>query len=443
MSKEKDRYAKSRNLMRQAERVLAGGVGSNFRRKEKPFPLYFSHGEGPYIWDVDGNRYIDFCLGQGPLLLGHCHPVWVKAMADQLDEGQIYAGQSDLEIALSRMLKQIIPGADLMRYGNSSSEIIQLALRIARAYTGRPRWVKMEGHYHGWFDNVLASIHPTQDQAGSLEQPNVVLHSLGQNRKLTEDVLISHFNDLDHLEKIFNDYPEQIAAVMMEPIMCNSGCIIPKPGYLEGVRKLCQKFGTVLIFDETITGFRLAPGGATELFGVKPDLSVFGKGLGGGIPISCLVGNEELMKCVSDFTVFHAGTFNTNMLALRGALTTLQVLMAEGGKVFQLWNKMGENLRAGLYDLARRHEVNLLIKGIGQITYTNFGDAERMETYRDCWEIDEAKGEKWASLLKEYGVRIISRGIWYLSALHTQAEIDMALSAADTVLSKISRDDDG
>ncbi len=222
MNKEKDLYSKSRELMRQAERVLAGGVGSNFRRKEKPYPLYFIRGQGAYIWDVDGNRYIDFVLGQGPLLVGHCHPAWVKAMTDQLREGQIYAGQSKLEITLSGMLKKIIPGADLIRYGNSSSEIVQLALRVARSYTGRRRWVKMEGHYHGWFDNVLVSIHPTPDQAGSVEQPNVVLHSSGQDPKISEDVLISHFNDLDHLEGIFENYPDQITAVLIEPVMWQS-----------------------------------------------------------------------------------------------------------------------------------------------------------------------------------------------------------------------------
>jgi len=440
MSEEKDLYSKSRELMQQAERVLAGGVGSNFRRKEKPCPLYFIRGQGAYIWDVDGNRYIDFVLGQGPLLLGHCHPAWVKAMADQLHEGQLYAGQSKLEIILSGMLKKIIPGADLIRYGNSSSEIVQLALRVARAYTGRRRWVKMEGHYHGWFDNVLVSIHPTPDQAGSVEQPNVALHSSGQNPRISEDVLISHFNDLDHLAKIFENYPDQIAAVLMEPVMCNSSCILPKAGYLEGVKKLCKKYGTVLIFDETITGFRLALGGATERFGVTPDLGIYGKGLGGGIPVSCLVGSEKFMKCIANFTVFHAGTFNTNLLALRGALTTLKVLMSDEGKIYRRWDKLGEKLRSGLHRLTKKHGLNLLVKGIGQITYTGFSNNNRMETYRDCWSVNEEKVERWTSLLKEYGVRIIARGLWYLSTVHTEAEIDKALSAADSVLTTISEE---
>jgi len=427
-------------LMQKAEKALAGGVGSNFRRQEKPIPLYFSHGEGVYVWDVDGNRYTDFALGQGPLLLGHCHPKWIADISTQLRKGQIYAGQNELEIELSEFLKSIIPGAGLLRYGNSSSEVIQLALRIARAKTGRNRFVKMEGHYLGWFDNVLASVHPTQNEAGDFEQPHVVLHSAGQDPKVAEDILVTHFNQLNHLEKIFHDHPDQIAAVIMEPVMLNSGCIIPDEGYLEGVKTLCRKNGAVLVFDETITGFRIAPGGAADRLGVIPDLWVFGKGLGGGIPISCLVGTEEMMQCVCDFSVFHAGTFNTNMASLRGALTTLQVLTAENNKIYQLWEELGERLRFGLRNLVSKHGVNLVIRGMGQVTYTGFCDDERMESYRDCWRIDNEKVERWASLLKEHGIRIISRGIWYLSAVHSQAEIDQALLAADNALHLLSKE---
>lgn len=431
-------YDKSKKLMKRAEKVLAGGVGSNFRRKEKPCPLYFTHGEGAYLWDVDGNCYVDFVLGQGPALLGHCHPAWVEAMSAQLHEGQIYAGQSELEIALSEKLVEMIPGADLVRFGNSSSEVIQLALRVARAHTGRSRWVKMEGHYHGWFDSVLCSIHPTPTQAGSEEIPDVVLHSAGQDVKVSEDVLISHFNNLDHLARVFENNPDRIAAVLMEPVMCNSGCIVPNVGYLEGVRNLCEKHGAILIFDETITGFRLSRGGATERFGVIPDLWILGKGMGGGIPISCLAGKREVMKGVVDFSVFHAGTFNTNLLALRGAVTTIDVLSSDGGRIYQDWEELGEKLRYGLRKLAQKHGMNLLVKGIGQVTYTGFGDDEKMDTYRDCWNVDERKLERWVCLLKEYGVRIIPRGLWYLSTAHTGEEIAKALAAADRVLSLLS-----
>jgi len=361
-------------------------------------------------------------------------------MTEQLHEGQLYAAQSEREIILSDMLIRTIPGADLVRYGNSSSEIVQLALRVARAHTGRRRWVKLEGHYHGWFDSVLASVHPTPAQAGPAERPNAALHSSGQDPSVSADVLVSHFNDLDHLKRIFNDYPGQIAAVLMEPVMCNSGCIVPGAGYLEGVKQLCEKYGSLLIFDETITGFRLAPGGATERFGVTPDLGVYGKGLGGGIPISCLAGTENVMKHIADCTVFHAGTFNTNLLSLRGASATLEVLLSDEGAIYQRWDALGEKLRCGLRELAEKYGVNLLVKGIGQVTYTGFADSDRLESYRDCWDIDGKKVERWVSLLKQHGVRILARGLWYLSAAHAEADIDEALSAADKVLGTMSEE---
>lgn len=425
-------YKKSQKLLGRAEKSLAGGVGSNFRRKEKPFPLYFSHGEGSKLWDCDGNLYIDFVLGQGPLLLGHCHRQWAEVLTDQLSQGQLYAGQSELEIDLSETLQKIIPGAERVRYGNSSSEVIQLAVRIARAYTGRSGLIKMEGHYHGWFDNVLISVHPTKEQAGSYAQPNAVLHSTGQDPKVGEDILISHYNDLEHLETIFKAHPRKIAAVLIEPVMCNSGCILPQKGYLGSVKKLCRKYGAILIFDETITGFRVSLGGATELFGVTPDLGIYGKGLGGGMPVSCLVGKKNIMDCVSNFEVFHAGTFNTNLLALRSAMATIKVLSADS-TVYQQWDSLGQKLRSGLEDIAAKSGVNLLVRGIGQITYTGFGDND-MLSYRDCWDIDNDKVQKWVTLLKNSGIRIISRGLWYLSTAHSQQDINTALSAADKIL---------
>ena len=201
------RTQRSHDLFVEAQKYIPGGVNSPVRafKSVNLEPRFIKKGQGAYVFDVDGNKYIDFVLGQGPLLLGHCHPVWVKAMTEQLSQGQLYAGQSELEIVLSEKLKDIIPGAELMRYGNSSSEIIQLALRIGRAHTGRQKWVKMEGHYHGWFDSVLASVHPTADEAGSSQSPNPVLLSSGQDKKVRDDILISHFNDLGHLEKNFID----------------------------------------------------------------------------------------------------------------------------------------------------------------------------------------------------------------------------------------------
>jgi glutamate-1-semialdehyde 2,1-aminomutase len=270
-----DRYAKSRAMLERARQSLAGGVSSPFRAK-LPVPLYFEDGCGPRLRDVDGNEYIDYALAWGPLILGHRHPRLVEAVRRQSGKPHIYGAQHELEYLVSEKVQSMVPCAERVIFTSSGSEAVQAALRLARAHTGRNLVVKFEGHYHGWLDSVLLSYHPEADQLGPADRPRVAPGSKGQVPNAAENVLVAPWNDLGFLEKLFAGHADGIAAVITEPVLCNSGSLMPEPGFLEGLRALATANGALLIFDEIITGFRIAPGGAQSSFGVIPDLATFG-----------------------------------------------------------------------------------------------------------------------------------------------------------------------
>ena len=230
------------------------------------------------------------------MLLGHSPPVVLDFVGQAMQNGQLYAGQHELEITLSEKLQQLIPCAELVRFGNSGSEVVHAALRLARAHTGRDKILKFEGQYHGWYDDELISVHPPLELAGSRDHPNTVPATAGQSKHVLESTLVTRWNDLDLLREVIQQHSNDLAAVIMEPVMSNTGCILPQPGYLEGVRELCSEYGIVLIFDEVITGFRLDLGGAQAHFGVTPDLATFAKAMANGFPISCLAGKRDIME---------------------------------------------------------------------------------------------------------------------------------------------------
>jgi hypothetical protein len=274
-------YARSIALHEEAQEALAGGVNSNFRLGSHPVPLFFTRGAGAHLWDVDGNEYIDYVLGMGPNILGHAPPDVVEAVAETLSRGNLFAGQHEDEVALARLVQQTVPCAELVRFGLSGSEMDQAAIRLARAATGRKKIVKFEGHYHGWFDTVLVSTAPPLAEAGPEEAPSPHFPSAGQSRAAAADIAILPWNNLDILTHYVEAHADEIAGILMEPILINTCVIVPRPGYLEGVRALCDRHGIVLIFDEVITGFRVALGGAQARLGVTPDLAVFAKAIGG------------------------------------------------------------------------------------------------------------------------------------------------------------------
>src|SRR5689334_15441351 len=277
--------AGSLRRFQRAQRSLAGGVSSGLRRLARPYPLYFAVGSGAQVVDVDGNHYLDYGLAWGPLILGHSPPEIAQAVAAQVGRSLTFGAQHDLEFEVAEKLAKVIPCADLICFANSGTEIVQVALRLARAYTGRSSFLKFEGHYHGWDDSVLVSYHPTAAQITAAMGAPI---GAGSGQRPHQDIFIAEWNDRQTVERLFTEHGREISAVICEPLLCNSGCIPAEPGFLQFLRDITVRSGSLLIFDEVITGFRLALGGAQERYGVVPDLATYAKAIGGGLPLSAL-----------------------------------------------------------------------------------------------------------------------------------------------------------
>lgn len=426
-------YAKSGILLERASKVLAGGVSSEFRKYNHPHALFYTHGKGSRIYDADGNEYLDFTLSQGPLILGHSHPAVLNAVQEYSQDGQLFAGQHIREIVLAEKLQQLIPSAELMRFCLDGSEAVQTAFRIARAKTGKPRFLRFEGHYHGWLDNVSWGIStPNAEALGSREEPVAHPWTKGIAEYANSEFIILPWNDLDLLEKTLEKHQHELAAVITEPIMCNNGCIPPKPGFLQGMRKLCTQYGITLIFDEVITGFRLGLGGAQGYYGITPDLSVFAKAMGSGYPISVIAGKREWMDLVANSEVIHAGTMNAANPTVAAALATIEQL--EKDQPYERMFQLGQQLMNGLTNLASKFGVQMLVQGPGPMFHTAFTTRSSIHDYRDTLSIDKNMLRQFIAGMHDQNIRIIGRGLWYISAAHTEEDIDNALEKAAIVL---------
>jgi glutamate-1-semialdehyde 2,1-aminomutase len=433
-------YAGSIDLYQQAAQVLAGGVSSNFRLGGDPVPLFFTHGQGAHLFDVDGNAFIDYVLGMGPNILGHAPGPVISAVAASLSRGQLFAGQHQAEVELGRRVQALVPCAELVRFGSSGSEMDQAAVRLARAHTGRPRVVKFEGHYHGWFDTLLVSIPGAgPGELGPRAAPTPHLPSAGQSVAAASDVTVLPWNDLEALATYLETHAPETAAVLMEPICCNTSVILPRAGYLEGVRALCDQYGVVLIFDEVITGFRVGPGGAQARLGVTPDLAVFAKALGGGFPIAAVAGRRRIMEHLATGRALHGGSFNSNVPSTVAALATLEVLAAEGGAAYASMEARGERLMAGLRALARAAGLPLRVQGLGSVFNTAFGGPEEILEYRDYTATDLGRQRQFLIELQHQGVRVTSRGTWFLSTAHSDTLIEQTLEAAERALAALAK----
>jgi glutamate-1-semialdehyde 2,1-aminomutase len=426
------RYPVSEQLYERAQGVLAGGVSSEFRRYNQPHPLFYASGHGSHIVDVDGNDYLDFTLSQGPLILGHSHPDVLAAVAHASERGQLFAGQHIEELELAEKLQALIPCAERLRFSLSGSEAVHSALRLARAVTGRPRFLRFEGHYHGWLDNVAVGVSaPSEEALGSREHPNPIPWSAGLPAHIEDECLILPWNDLALVERTLEAHAPELAAVLTEPAMCNSGCIPPEPGFLEGLRALCDRHGLLLIFDEVITGFRLALGGAQSRFGVVPDLAIFGKAMASGYPISALVGRERWMRQIADGSVIHAGTMNSGNPSVAAALATLNVL--ERDQVHPQLFQLGQQLMVGLRQQSERTGLPLRVQGPGPMFHAGFTTRLAVRDFRDTLHYDRALYARFVLAMQERGIRLIGRGLWYISAAHTPEEIEHCIAVAGDV----------
>ncbi len=426
------RYQDSAELFQRAQESLAGGVSSNVRALAQP-PLYFRSASGTRIVDADENVYLDYTLSQGPMFLGHSQPAVLDFVERAIRNGQLYGAQHELEIELAESIQGVVPCAELLRFCNSGSEAVHAAIRVARSYTGRDKILKFEGHYHGWYDEALVSAAPTLEQAGPREAPKPVLSSGGQLASVSGNVIVLPWNNAELLGVTLQRHGHELAAVIMEPVMCNNSCIPPLPGYLEAVRELCAQHGIVLIFDEVITGFRLALGGAQSYFGVTPDLATFGKAMANGFPIACLAGRRELLELIASLQVNHSGTYNSNVMVTAAAHATIMELERLD---YQRIHRLGETLMNGLRKLAAKFGLPVLIQGLGPVFHLAFTERDSIVDYRDSLEIDDNSNSEFVGAMLDRGIRLLSRGLWYLSAAHTEADIELTLETVEELWSE-------
>jgi glutamate-1-semialdehyde 2,1-aminomutase len=423
-------YRKSLELYERAKKSLAGGVSSAFRASELPHPLFYARAKGARIWDVDGNESLDFTLSQGPMILGHSNPVVLDAVQEASSLGQLYAAQHLEELELAEALQRTIPCAELVRFCVSGSEAAQAALRMARVYTGRTKFIKFEGHYHGWMDSVAFSVNSPGGDLGPGPSVDAVPWTSGIPSVLKDEIIILPWNDLKRVQEIFEQRGSEIAAVITEPIMCNNGCILPERGFLEGLREACSAAGAVLIFDEIITGFRVALGGAQAHFHVTPDAAIFGKAMGSGFPISAIVGLQEKMNLLATGKAIQAGTMNAQNASIAAALATVTELEKRSQQIYPEFYRLAELLRAGLEEAARENGHQILTQGLGPVFHTGFTPLSKVTNYRQTLSYDKSKYREFATGMRERGIRLILRGLWYLSASHTEEDVEECLEAA-------------
>jgi glutamate-1-semialdehyde 2,1-aminomutase len=419
-------WSRSRQNLERAKRSLAGGVSSPFRVKA-PVPLYFRNGCGTRLEDVDGNQYIDYCLAWGPMILGYCHPAIVEAMRRQAELPADYGAQHELEFEVSEQIQRLMPCAEMVQFTSSGSEACQIAFRLARAFTGRHRILKFEGHYHGWMDGALVSYKPSVDQLGA-----PALGSRGQVPNSAENFVVTPWNDIDALDHA--TAAGGIAAVVMEPVLCNSGCILPRAGYLEQARRLCSERGILLIFDEVITGFRLSLGGAQEYYGVVPDLATFGKAVGGGAPLSGIAGRADILMQMYEGVAF-GGSFNGNPVSLASANVTLTELARDNGAALVHAHRMGQRLIDSIPRMAR---IPVLVSGFGAAFAIHFTNRTELRDYRATLADDTALLNRFLHRALERGLHIVPDGRMYVSAAHTDRDIDETLARLEVVFSDLS-----
>lgn len=428
-------------LVARAKKVLPGPQ-SNLRVPINIRPMFIVRGAGARLWDTDGKEYVDFMIAAGPGILGHGHPEHVAALHQQLDQ-LLYsvsgATQTPMEVELAEKFQRHVPCAERTRFALSGTEAVQLAIRLARAYTGRRIFIRFEGHYNGWLDNVLGGVvhedpvtnpHPYEGEGDPLG-------TAGRDPAAFEQCFRLPWNDAEVLEKVLERYPEQVALIHMEPINVNGGCILPRPGYLERVRELSSRFGVVLSFDEVITGFRVALGGAQEVYGVKPDLATYGKALAAGVPIAAVAGKAAIMDQLLEGKVVGAGTFNGYPLGIRAALTTVSILEKEDGAIYRRVDEIQKRLMEGLHEIGTRRGIHHLIQGCRGVFLFHFTDLEKAWSVRDLTKANHQLQHRFRVNLAQEGVLIMWGGRWYVSAALTDQDIERTLEAADRALARL------
>ena len=424
-----NRRTTSQELFAEALKVLPGGVNSPVRafRAVDMAPRFIARANGPYIYDVEGRGYIDYVCSWGPMILGHNHPVIREAVERAVKDGLSFGAPTGREVEIAQLMVELVPNIEMVRMVNSGTEAVMSAIRLARGATGRDKIIKFEGCYHGHSDcllvgagsSALAGGHPT---------------SAGVPQDVVRHTLTAQFNDLDSVERLLEANRNEVACVIVEPVAANMGVVNPAPGFLSGLRTLCDKYGALLVFDEVITGFRLALGGAQEYFGVKADIVTFGKIIGGGMPVGAYCGSRALLEQVAPCgPVYQAGTLSGNPVAMAAGLAQLTYLR-EHPEVYEHINAKGAALAEGLRQLVKRTGAPVVINQLGSLL-APFFTPTAVTTCTDAKGSDVAKYARYFQGMLERGVALAPAQFeaMFISEAHTQAELDATLAAAEAV----------
>ena len=428
---------RSAEWFERAHQSLVEGVNSPSRGAAvyTSGPILLERGQGSRVWDIDGNEYVDFMMSFGALIHGHAHPTLVKTVCGAMAEGSHFAAATSVEIDAAERLRRMVPSAELVRFTNTGSEATMLALRLARAHTGRHKFLKFEGHYHGWYDPYLLNAHShPPERLGPVNDPARIPESEGIPPSTFDDVVLAPWNDVAALERVLKQHGHELAAVITEPIMANMGCIPPREGYLRRLRELTKEWGALLILDEVVTGFRYAPGGCQEYYGVKPDISTFGKALGAGFPVGAVAGSHLILERMqwSEKMVLHYGTFNGHRLTMKVVAANLEMLCAESA--YSKLHAVGNAAIAGLREVFRRHKRKAIVQGFGPMFQIYFTDQDAIHDYRDyCRYVDTKLYSRFVQRLLDRGIYMTpSNGLhWIISTAHTEADVEVLLNAAD------------
>lgn len=437
--------SKSRRWFERAQKSLIEGVNSPSRGSTvfAAGPIVIERGQGSRVWDLDGNEYVDFMMSFGALIHGHVHPVLVSTVAEAMSEGSHFASATPAELEAAEKFCAMIPSTEAVRFTNSGTEATMLALRLARAHTGRTKFLKFEGHYHGWYDPYLLNAHShPPDQLGPRDAPARIPDSAGIPDATFADVVLAPWNDESALGHVMRAHGRELAAVITEPIMANMGCIPPRDGYLQRLRQLTRDYGVLLIFDEVVTGFRYAPGGCQEIFGIDPDLSTFGKALGAGFPIGAIAGRRAILDRVrwANNMVLHYGTFNGHRLTMKVVAANVDLLSRNNNAAFRKMRETGDHAIRGLRRIFAKKHVRAIVQGFGPMFQIYFTDKDAICDYRDyCAYVDHQRYSRFVQGLSNRGIYMTpSNGLhWIISTVHTEADITLLLEAAEDVCREI------
>ncbi len=419
----------SERLFSLAQQVIPGGVNSPVRsfRAVEGTPPFIARGKGSRVWDVDGNEFIDYVCSWGPLALGHAHPTVVEALKAAAENGTSFGAPTEGEVELAQIICEALPSVDSVRLVSSGTEACMSAIRLARAYTGRSKIIKFAGCYHGHADGLLV-------RAGSGAMTHGVPTSAGVPESYARETLVADYNDLASVERFFEEYPDGVAGIIVEPVAGNMGVVLPSDGFLEGLRRLTQEHGAALIFDEVITGFRVAYGGAQTLYGITPDITCLGKIIGGGLPVGAYGGRREIMEQVAPLgPMYQAGTLSGNPLAVTAGITTLKELQKPG--TYEGLDALAQRLTEGVAGVFRQAEIPGSINRV-QSMFTGFFTAGPVAALAQVEQSDAARYGRYFHAMLERGVYFAPSQFeaGFVSTAHTEEDIDRTIAAAEQSL---------